>query len=204
MILSYKDGNNGKVHIYIDGEYRATVDGDFWYSEGYRHKKEINEEELTELLSEVGFRRAYNKALDLLSRRPHGAFELQKKLRERDFSEEEAGRAVERLEELGLINDEQFAVLLASELYERKGYSAKRIQQELIFRGIDRQISQNAVESIDINAQNRIILLVRKKYLSKLQDEKGRRRTVDALLRLGYSYGDIKSALEEIEREEDF
>ena len=199
MKLSIKEGKANKIHIYVDEEYRATVDSDYWYSEKYRNYKEINDEELTELLDAVSFRRAYNKGLDFLSRRPHGTKELIKKLCEKGHEKESAEKACDRLLELGLLNDEEFARILANELYERKGYGVKRIKQELAFRGIDREIAENAIESLDIDTQTRIILVIEKKYISKINDEKGRKRAIDGLLRLGYSYSDIKSALNSIE-----
>ncbi len=195
MKLTFKEGNANKIHIYIDDEYRATVDSDYWYSERYRNLKEINEEELTELLDAVSFRRAYNKGLDLLSRRPYGVKELIKKLCEKGHEKESAEKACERLLELGLLNDENYAEILSKELIERKNYSIKRVKQELLFRGISREIVENTVESLDNDAENRIILVIKKKYLSKLDDEKGRKRAVDGLMRLGYSYSEIKSAL---------
>lgn len=198
MKLSIKEGKANKIHIYVDDEYRATVDSDYWYSEKYRNYKEINEEELTELLDAVSFRRAYNKGLDLLSHRPHGTKELVKKLCEKGHEKESAEKACDRLLELGLLNDEEFARLLANELYERKGYGIKRIKQELVFRGIEREIAENAIESLDIDTQTRIILVIKKKYLNKINDEKGRKRAIDGLMRLGYSYLDIKTALNSI------
>ena len=83
MILSVKQGKANKIHIYVDDEYRATVDSDFWYSERYKNIKEIDEDRLTELLGAVGFRRAYNKGLDFLSRRPYGKKELIRKICEK-------------------------------------------------------------------------------------------------------------------------
>ena len=198
MKLTVKEGKAKKIHIYIDEEYRATVDSDYWYSEKFRNYKDINEEELTELLDAVSFRRAYNKGLDLLSRRPHGTKELVKKLCEKGHEKESAEKACDRLLELGLLNDEEFARMLANELYERKGYGIKRIKQELVFRGIEREIAENAIESLDIDTQTRIILVIKKKYLNKINDEKGRKRAVDGLMRLGYSYSDIKNALNSI------
>lgn len=198
MKLSIKEGKANKIHIYVDEEYRATVDSDYWYSEKYRNYREINDEELTELLDAVSFRRAYNKGLDLLSRRPHGTKELIKKLCEKGHEKESAEKACDRLLELGLLNDEEFARILANELYERKGYGIKRIKQELTFRGIDREIAENAIESLDIDTQTRIILVIKKKYINKIDDEKGRKRAVDGLVRLGYSYTDIKNALNSI------
>lgn len=198
MILSVKQGNGNKIHIYVDDEYRATVDSDYWYSEKYRNLKEINEEELTELLNAVSFRRAYNKGLDFLSRRPYGTKELIKKLCEKGHEKISAEKACERLTELGLLNDEEFARILANDLLNRKNYSIKRIKQELIFRGIDREIVENTVELLDNDPVSRIIILVKKKYINKIDDEKGRKRTIDALMRRGYSYSDIKTALNTI------
>ena len=198
MKLSIKEGKAKKIHIYIDEEYRATVDSDYWYSEKYRNYKEINEEELTELLNSVSFRRAYNKGLDFLSRRPYGTKELIKKLCEKGHEKEFAEKACERLLELGLLNDEEYARILANDLLERKNYSIKRIKQELAFRGISRDIIENTIDLLDNDPVPRIIILIKKKYINKINDEKGRKRTVDALLRLGYSYSDIKSALNSI------
>lgn len=203
MKLTIKEGKAKKIHIYIDEEYRATVDSDYWYSEKYRNYKEINEEELTELLNSVSFRRAYNKSLDLLSRRPYGTKELIKKLCEKGHEKEFAEKACERLTELRLLNDEEYARILANDLLERKNYSIKRIKQELAFRGIGREIIENTIDLLDNDPVSRIIILIKKKYINKIGDEKGRKRTVDALLRLGYSYSDIKTALNSVSDFED-
>lgn len=198
MKLTVKEGKANKIHIYVDEEYRATVDSDYWYSEKYRNIKDINEEELTELLDAVSFRRAYNKSLDLLSRRPYGTKELIKKLCEKGHEKESAEKACERLLELGLLNDEEYARILATDLLERKNYGIKRIKQELNIRGINRDIIENTIDLLDNDPVNRIIILVKKKYINKINDEKGRKRTVDALMRLGYSYSDIKTALNSV------
>lgn len=195
MIVSVKNGKGNKIHIYLDGDYKATVDKDWWYSEKYRNCKEITEEELTELLSSVSFRRAYNKALDLLSRRPYSEKELTRKLREKDFSDEAAEYAVNRLKELSLLDDERYAEMLSEHLYTNKHYGVKRIMQELIFRGIDRETARNAVLALDKDEVNSIVLLLEGKFKDKIKDEKGKQRTVAALMRYGYSYSDIKSAL---------
>ena len=198
MKLTVKEGKANKIHIYVDDEYHATVDSDYWYSEKYRKLKEINEDELTELLDAVSFRRAYNKSLDLLSRRPYGVKELTKKLCEKGHEKETSEKACKRLEELGLLNDENYAEILAKELIERKNYSHKRVKQELSFRGINREIIDNTLDCLDNDTENRIILVIKKKYINKLNDEKGRKRAIDGLMRLGYSYSEIKSALNSI------
>ncbi len=198
MKLTVKEGKARKIHIYVDEEYRATVDSDYWYSEKYRNLKEINEEELTELLDSVSFRRAYNKGLDFLSRRPYGTKELIKKLCEKGHEKDASEKACERLSELGLLNDEEYARMVSNDLMERKNYSIKRVKQELVFRGISREIIENTIDTLDNDAENRIILVIKKKYLNKLNDEKGRKRAIDGLMRLGFSYSEIKSALQKV------
>lgn len=206
MIISIKPGKNNKIHIHLDGEYKATVDSDWWYSEKYRNYKEITEEELTELLNSVSFRRAYNKGLDLLSRKPYSEKELARKLREKDFSDEATEYAIERLKELSLLDDERYAELLVEHLYSNKHYGEKRILQELLIHGIDRETARNAVLALDKDEINSIVLLLESKFKGKMNDEKGKQRTVSALLRYGYSYSDIKSALKRLSEnsEEDF
>lgn len=206
MKVSVKDGKNGKIHIYLDSEYRATVDKDWWYSEKYRNTKEITEDELTELLSSVSFRRAYNKALDFLSRRPYSEKEIKRKLKEKDFDESAIEYAVNRLKELSLLDDERYAETLADHLYTNKKYGAKRILQELNLRGVDRETAQNAVLALDKDEINSIVLLLEHKFKGKFNDEKGKQRTVAALLRYGYSYSDIKTAFQSVSQtfEEDF
>ena len=86
-------------------------------------------------------------------------------------------------------------------------YELKRIKQELIFKGIDREIVENTVDLLDNDPKNRIILVIKKKYINKISDEKGKKRTIDALMRLGYSYSDIKNALNtltEFDEEENY
>lgn len=201
MKLSVKSGKQNKIHIYVDGEYRMTVDSEFWYSEKWHNLKEIDEEELAALEGAVSFRRAFSTGMNLLSYRAHGKNELIKKLVSKKHDRASAEKAVERLEELNLIDDADFAERLSNELFNKKGYSKKRIIQELVSRGIDRDTAINATELLDKNEQERIIELLEKKYSKFLTDEKGRKKVFNSLLRLGYSYSEINSALREYEED---
>ncbi|NLA77621.1 MAG: regulatory protein RecX [Clostridiales bacterium] len=194
MIITSKPGREGKIHISADGQYRLTLDADVWYAFGIPEGAQADEQQLAELESAASFRSAKNCALNMLSRRSHGRQELIKKLRQKKVDAETADAVVDALENAGLINDEDYARLLAEELYERKGMSAEKIKYELISRGISREISENTVETLDNNPVERIIIMLNTKYSRSLSDEKGRKRVFDALLRLGYRYSDIRSA----------
>ncbi|MEG0979471.1 MAG: regulatory protein RecX [Oscillospiraceae bacterium] len=203
MIITSKKGKGNKIHISVDDEYRATVDADFWFSGTVRSGDEITEDELTALLDAVGFRRAYSRALDIISRRDHTKKELVQKLSQK-VDKEIAIQVADKIEELGLINEENYAQMLAHDLQIRKGMSPFRIRQELLRRGVSREISQNITDELDTDDKQCIINLLNSKFASRnLADEKDLRRTINSLIRLGYQYSDIKNAIDEQELQND-
>lgn len=196
MIITAKQGKGDKIHISIDGEYSMTVDAVYWYSLGISSGDEIDGEEFEILKNKVESRRAFNNSLDILSRRAHSKEELRRKLR-RKYSEEACQSAIERIEELGYIDDEKFAEDYAAQLFEVKHMAPYAISRELMLKGVDRDIVRRVVDDIEFDPQEEIRQIVEKKYAGKLNDEKQIRRAYNALIRLGYRYSDIMNVLKE-------
>ena len=107
MKITSKAGNGNKVHIYIDGEYTLTLYDDYWYRLGYEENREISEDELASLKEEAGFRLAYEKGLDYLTRRSYAKKELFYKLKGK-YGDEASERAIEKLSYFGYLDDEEF------------------------------------------------------------------------------------------------
>lgn len=179
--------------LYIDGEYAMKLDTQTLLENRISAGVEIDDEDLHRLIELSNLRRAKEKALWLISYRDHSSKELYDKLR-RDYSEDSAQKALERMQELGLINDEAFANRYALELHA-KHQSPSTIRYKLIEKGIDRDTAEEIVESLEIDPAQEISALIEKKYARNLSDEKGVKRTVAALQRAGYRYSDIKSVL---------
>ena len=203
MKLTAKSGRENKIHIFIDDEYSLTVDSEFWFTSEWSRIEEIDEEDLEELREDVEMRRAWLKALDLLSIRSHSRKELTGKLR-RKYSQNTAEAVAHKAAELGLIDDEAFAEMYAKELLERKKYGISRVKNELRLKSISSHIIESVLFSLDIDSKESIINLVERKYSHKLADEKGRRQVIAALQRRGFSYSDIKSALGEIDVSDEY
>lgn len=206
MKISANKGKQNKIHISCDGEYMFTVDAEFWYSSPYYGKEIIDdEEELTAFYEAVGSRCAFLAGLRLLSYRDHSEKEMINKLVQKGHEHCYAVSATEKLKEYGYINDERYAQNYAESLLERKGMSINGIKSELFRKGISREIADNVAESLDIDPVLRIIDLLTTKYKRNLSDEKGVKKTIAALQRLGYRWSDINSALRQTEVEtEDF
>ena len=198
MIIKSKAGNGNKIHVYIDDQYTLTVYDDYWHQNGFRDGEEITEEELASLKEEAGFRLAYEKGLDYLTRRAYAKKELQFKLKQK-YGDSAAERAVERLLYFGYLNDEEFAIAYSDYLYNVKKFDLKRIYMELKLKGIEREIAENVLKSLDNEPIQRIIEMLNKKYSNGFKDEKSKRRFVNKLQRMGYSYRDINSAFSECE-----
>ena len=161
---------------------------------------EISDEDLHQLLQESEARRAKEKALYLLEYRSHSKKELADKI-SRTTSREAAEAAVDKMEELGLVNDEDYGRQMAEYLLQKKGYGLRRARQELLQKGIDRELIEELLEELAPDPEEKLREIVERKYQNQLDDEKGYRRTVAALQRLGYGWEDIKTVLAEFRGE---
>ena len=198
MFIKSKAGNGNKIHIYIDNEYVLTVYDDYWHHNGFKDGETITEEELASLKEEAGFRLAYEKGLDLLTRRSYSKKELYQKLKLK-YGDPASERAIEKLLYFGYLNDEEYARIYARYLYETKKYDIKRISMELKLKGIDREITENVTKTLDNEPITRIIEMLSTKFSNGFKDEKTKNRFIAKLQRMGYSWSDIKSAFMEFE-----
>ena len=196
MKLTYKKGKQDKIHISVDGEYSFTVDEAYFLSMGIYNGKEVGDDELNEIKQTVSVRRAYNYAVNLLSRRDHSERELVTKLAQKGYTDG-AEEAIAKLRNGGYVSDERFARLFVRELQTLKKYGKKRIEQELYRKGIDREIIREVLDETEFE-QSELVSLIERKYGRYLSDEKGVAKTINGLLRMGYSYGEIRDALKEI------
>ena len=87
MKLTVKAGRGEKMHLHIDGEYFLTVDNGYLAELGIYNGMDVDCEDIEKLRVNIGARRAYNKAVDLLSRRDHSRKELLDKLRQKGYGE---------------------------------------------------------------------------------------------------------------------
>ncbi len=196
MKVNFKNGKGDKIHISIDGEYRFTVDKTYFAGMGLSQNMEMDETELEFLAENIENRRAYNQAVSYLSRRDHSEKELLSKLRLKGYNESGIN-AVEKLKNSGYIDDERFARMFVRELSVVKKYGKNRLRQELMKKGISSEIIGFVLEEEDLYKCDVKDIII-KKYSRYLGDEKGRKKAVNGLLRMGYSFSEIRSALEDV------
>lgn len=162
---------------------------------------ELGEEQLEALAVCVRKGEVREKALELLAARQRSRKELIDKLtaRPRDREKEpaaapaEAEEAANWLEELGYLNDEEYAQNVV-EHYSAKGYGPAKLRDELYRRGVPREYWDAALEQAEDPAAGIDAFLLHK-LRGETADPRALKRAADALARRGYRWEDIKDGL---------
>ena len=183
------------VQLVLDGEPAALIDRKTFEESPYEVGSSLSEEQWVALKKESKTRRAWDKALYLLSLRDYARAQLQRKL-EREAGSELARETVERLERAGLLNDGAYARRLARDMVERRQFSRRRTLQELTARGLDRETAEEAVEELEPDDAEQALELLRKKRYNELSDPDTRRRAASALARAGFGWDAVRCAME--------
>jgi len=159
---------------------------------GLYTEMELTEQTLEALRQAAAAGEAMSHALRLISMRPLSRRELVQKL-SLTSEPQHAQAAADRLEELGYINDEAYARMVA-ERYTGKGYGERRLREELYRRGVPREYWDEALAAAAA-PEEAIDRFLKKKLAGQTLDDKARKRAADALARRGYRWDDIKAGL---------
>lgn len=193
--LSSSPDRAGKYTVkFSDGSvqrlYRQTVE-DFGLYAG----KELTQDEFSALIDAAGKMSAKMRAVRIVSASGVSKRELEHRLVSKGEKQEDASEAVRWMSELSLLDDSRTAQMIVERCIA-KGYGVARAKQALYEKRIPKELWDAALE----NYPDQIDRIT--EYLdSKLDgnfDEKSVRRAMEALMRRGHSYGDIRSALSQL------
>lgn len=147
---------------------------------------------LARLKEAAGISNVKVTAADLVGKRAMSRRELEKRLIEKGASEAEARYAAEWMEAIGAINDRDYAALLARH-YGQMGYGPARVREKLREKGVPRELWNEVLDEAP-DSGGQIDAFLAGKLRGRTPDEKERRRLTSALLRRGFSWGDVKAA----------
>ncbi|KAB2954170.1 regulatory protein RecX [Heliorestis acidaminivorans] len=116
----------------------------------------------------LSYEESWKKALFWLSRRSLSSLEVAQRLQRKGTKEEDINAILDRLKELGYLNDQRFAYSFARYRKDCSSYGSLRIQQELNRRGIASNIVERAIEET-LSAEEEYER-AKKVALSKLQE----------------------------------
>lgn len=174
--------------------YRQTVE-DYGLYTGM----DLTQQQLATLRSDAGQMSAKMRAVRIVAASNVSKDDLQQRLIRKGEDPHQAAEAVAWMEELNLVDDRETAAQIVSRC-AAKGYGIARVKQALYEKRIPKEYWQEALEDYP-DQTDRIVEFLRSR-LGSGADEREQRRAVDALLRRGHSYGDVRQALRQLDLED--
>lgn len=160
---------------------------------------EITEDEYRQIRDASTLSLAKSRALKIINARPMSRKEMRDRLVEKGESPDNAELCADWLCEMGLINDESYAGSVVRH-YAAKGYGITRIRQELNRHGIPRELWEEALEEMP-EQDDKIERFIRSR-LTDADDKAQINKISNALYRRGYTWDEIKHAINNVKSED--
>ena len=113
---------------------------------------------------------------------------------------ERAEEVADRLTELGLLNDEEYARMVVRH-YAAKGCGPRKLRDELYRRGVPREFWEDALEEREPDG-DQVLKLARQKLRGAEPTRENLKKVSDYLARRGYGWDEISGALDRLREEE--
>ena len=157
---------------------------------------ELTDEDYKKLTVAAGEMSAKMRAVRIVSMSSVSKRDLQRRLVQKGEKPDQAAQAVAWMEGLSLLDDRQTASQIVARCIS-KGYGVSRAKQALYEKQIPKEYWEDVLS--DYPDQSEAIVAFLQMRLKDGYDEKTVRKAVDALLRRGHSYQQIRKGLQEIE-----
>lgn len=187
-----------RFNIYVDGKYRFALSELDVIKEKIEIGKELQQKEIKDLKKDDERAKVINKAFVYLARRNHAEKELKYKLLKKFPRGALIEKTIERLKELGYINDEKFTREWIEYRLNGKPRGRILIRRELLAKGVNVELVEKILDLVYNRDRERKelarLLDLRKNRYSK--DQKQRNKLISYLLRRGFLWEDIKELME--------
>lgn len=154
---------------------------------------ELDEDGLAALKQAVGKASARARAVRIISATGVSKQELEHRLTQKGESPQDARQAVAWLSELQLLDDGKTAEQLVRSAVN-KGYGKGRIKQILFEKRIPEELWDEALALVP-EMDGAVDKFLSQRFRGREPEEKEVKRAVDALLRRGHSWADIRAGL---------
>ena len=160
---------------------------------GLRRDMELDEEILKDLRAPAGPPSPKAQAASIMGSGALSRRELEKRLVRKGNDEADAQAAADWLENIGGVDAPAYAAAVVRD-YGRRGYGPAKVREEVRHRAVPRELWDAAMEELPDSGAV-LDALIQKKCRGELSDPREIKRVSDSLLRRGFSWGEVRSAL---------
>ena len=194
-ILPPKRPNGRTVLVFDDGSTLKLLP-QIAAENGLCPRLELDENERKALEAANAAASAKQRAVRIISAAAVSKRDLEQRLTQKGETPEDAQNAVRWLEELNLLDDAETARQIVSRGVSR-GYGLERIKQMLYAKRIPKQYWDEALAAVP-DMSDALTDFLRKR-LGPEPDEKAVRSAAQAAIRRGYTWTEVREALEQIQ-----
>ena len=206
-ITEIKKDKKHTVRVGFDNGKYFNFDLDYWNTLCLHEEEEIDEGNITYHLKESDYIRAKSRGMWFLDRADYSEKTLYEKIVAGGISTAAAARAVARLKELGLVDDEKLARRLAEQM-SNSNISKRESYAKLYNKGIPTSVIKFVLEDIEFDELSQILAVIEKKYRAKMDTKENIQKVYAALIRKGFSYSAVRDVIkkytQEIENYEEY
>ena len=182
----------GRVLVFLEDGACLKITEQELLDFGLRSGDELSPAQLKRLKEAAGVSNVKAAAADLIGKRAMSRHDLERKLQEKGASQAEARYAAEWLEAIGALNDADYAAILVRHC-AGLGYGPARIREKLREKGVPRELWEDALDQAGDSAEQ-VDRFLAARLRGRTPEEAEKRRLTSALLRRGFSWGDIREA----------
>lgn len=184
-----------RVNVFIEEKFSFAVSAEVAFKHGLRRGLNIDATMLQTILHEDGEAKALRTALNYLGLRQRSSEEIRNRLQKDEWSEIVINRVLERLHEVKLLDDAQFASNWVQHRTSFKPRGSRVLKQELRIKGVSKEEIEAALPDENDELQNAIIALGKlERKLEKFEGREQEQKAIELLARRGFSFGTAKSA----------
>lgn len=200
LITSIKQQKNkNRVNVYLDNKFGFGIDLDNFVLSNLKVGKNISEKELDDILKKGEFQKNFDKALRFMTIRPRSENELEGYLSRKKVPSTIKKEIFSRLKSLDLLDDKKFASWWIEVRQEFSPRSKRILTNELLLKGVNREIIESALNKVDINEEKIAVNLIKKResHWKRMEKEKLRQKILSYLLGKGFSWSVAQKAFKE-------
>ncbi len=199
-ITDLKQGvkNPDRVNVFVDGKFSFSLDLSQVVDFHLKIGQTLTDQELKELKHASEYGKLYGRTLEWVLTRPRSIRETRDHLRLKrfqkklDYTDADIEEIIGRLVAKNYLNDRHFAEWFIENRFVKKGVSPRRLEQELVKKGIDRALIDELLSNSARDEASEI-----KKVIAKKSNKYNAEKLLAYLVRQGFSYDLSKELIAE-------
>lgn len=184
--LKYQKKNRNRVSVFV--EDRFVIGLPAFVAASLKPGQFLSDAEIEALEAKGAIEEAYNRTLNYLSYRPRSRAEVVTYLRRRDTHENYIGAVVDRLEGVGLLDEEAFAEFWVENREKFRPRGPMGLRYELRGKGVSDEIIEQALATVDASKSAYRAASKKARQLGHLDRAVFSQKLVDYLARRGFDY----------------